>query len=574
MADHVLSILVKAVGASQAAKDIGKVDGAITKIGGRAKVGLKTAAANIGSLGLVAGGLLGAAIKTGIDDLAALENATTKVDGAIKQMGQSGKVTSAQVAAWANQIESDIGAAFDDKAITSATATLIRFGAVTPTNLHNAMTVMTDLAAKTGDVDSAATLLAKALADPEKAAGKLARTGVVLTKVQQENIKALVKAGKTEQAQAMLLDLIATKTKGAAAATQGPYQRALSTLHDVAEDAGKALAEGFLPVLERVATFLKGKLADPKTLADIRGFGVGLADAFDKVLSLAGQVPWDSIAGAMKLSGIAAKGILDAFTAMPPWVQTAIVTGWGLNKLTGGAVTGIIGEIGKGLIKGVLGMNAGVVNINAGVVNGGGGLPGAAGAAAGGGGALGAAKTGIQFVLPIAVGILIANAIREAAGITPEQAADQNSKGQFGPRSPGNAKATQDVKDKAAIDQLALVKLQEQNIAAAQVHTTERLEALLGPLQLKQDAAKAAIVAADAHEQSALNRAVAAGNATAAAAKNAGYMSAAAIRAKDLSVKTYINLMNKVTVNYKDMVKASVSYGQYQKSYSGAAKPS
>jgi len=376
MSEHVLSILVKAVGAGKAAKDLKGVDAAIANIGTTARRGIGTAIGNIAKLGLVAGAGLGAAVKSGIDDLAALENATTSVDGAIRQMGQTGQITAGQVAGWANDIEADIGAAFDDKDITSATATLIRFGSVTPKNLRKAMTVMTDLAAKTGDVDSAATLLAKALADPEKAAGKLARTGIVLTKVQQDNIKALVKAGETEKAQAVLLDIITTKTKGAAEATQGPYKRALSVLADVSEDAKKALAEGFLPVLERVAGFLSKKLADPKVIEDIRGLGRGLADAFSKALDAAEKIPWGSIGDAMKLAGQGAKAALDLFTGLPPWVQTAVLTGWGLNKLTGGAVGGIVGELGKGLIKGVLGINAGVVNVNGAVVNAPGGVPG------------------------------------------------------------------------------------------------------------------------------------------------------------------------------------------------------
>jgi len=59
-------------------------------------------------------------------------------------------------------------------------------------------------------------------------------------------------------------------------------------------------------------------------------------------------------------------------------------------------VGGIVSELGKGLIRGVLGMNAGVVNINAGVVNGGGGgVPGAGG------------KPGGPGILPRAGGALL-----------------------------------------------------------------------------------------------------------------------------------------------------------------------
>lgn len=424
MADHVLSILVKALGATQASKQLKGVDSSLTNIKRHAAAGFGNAIGNLAKLGAVAGAGLGAAVSSGIQDLATLESATTQVDGAIKTMGQTGKVTSVQVAAWANSIETNIGAAFDDKAIVSATATLIRFGSVTPKNLNKAMVVMTDLAAKTGSVDSAATLLAKALADPTKAAGKLARSGVILTKVQQDNIKALVKAGKTEQAQAVLLDLLAKRTKGAAAATQGPYKRALSVLADVSEDAKKALAEGFLPVLERVATFLSKKLADPKVIGDIRSFGKGLADAFEKVLGFADKVPWDAIGSGMKIAGAGGKALLDAFVSLPPWVQTAVITGWGLNKLTGGALTGIAGELGKGLVKGVLGMNAGVVNLKAGVVNGaGGGLAGAAGGGASKIGRLASVASKV-FLIGAAVGVFA-----ELKGILDEQSAANRAQG-------------------------------------------------------------------------------------------------------------------------------------------------
>ncbi|HXI79995.1 MAG TPA: hypothetical protein VNM34_04165, partial [Verrucomicrobiae bacterium] len=65
---------------------------------------------------------------------------------------------------------------------------------------------------------------------------------------------------------------------------------------------------------------------------------------------------------------------------------------------------------------------------------------GAAGGAAGGAGGL--IKSGVQFILPIGLGILIANAIREAAGLTPEESAARQNTGQFGPRSAGNVPTT------------------------------------------------------------------------------------------------------------------------------------
>lgn len=369
--------------------------------------------------GLTVGGIaLVGAVRGGLSSLAELESATTSVDAAIKQMGLTGQVTSGQIAQWASEIEKNVSSAFDDKKITQAATTLIRYGKVTTDNLRPALVVMTDLAAKTGDVDSAATLLAKALAAPEKAAGRLARQGIILTKAQQDQIAAMVKVNDIAGAQAVLLDAITKFTKGAAAASQGPYTRSLKTLHDVIEDAQRALAEGFLPVIEKVRDLLSTELAKPQTLANIREFGKGLASGLDSLVEIARKIPWGSIGDALKLGGAGAKIILDAFASMPPWVQTAIATGWGLNKLTGGALTGIIGQVASGLVKGVLGMNAGVVNINAGVVNGAGGVPGVP--------VGGAVKTGIStlgkvFLIGETIGLIAAvNEVRDniAAGLT------------------------------------------------------------------------------------------------------------------------------------------------------------
>ena len=388
-------------GMAKALGSVGKLESRLNKIGGIASRGMATAAGNIQRLGAVAVVGIGAAVGSGIALLSELETATTSVDGAIKQMGMTGQVTGAQVAGWAAQIEDSVGAAFDEKPITAATAVLIRFGKLAPANLQRGMRVMTDLAAKTGSVESAATLLAKALADPEKAAGKLARSGVVLTKAQQEQIKTMVKAGDAAGAQEYLLRRLEQTTKGAALASAGPYKRALNELADAGEHARMGLAEGFLPLITKVASKLRTALVDPTVMAGIREFGQTLAGAFDSILSIGEKLPWSTIADSLKIAGASAKTLLGAFTAMPPWVQTAVITGWGLNKLTGGALSGIVGELGKGLIKGVLGMNAGVVNINAAVVNGAGGLP---GTVTKGTGVAGALAAGLTAGAVIAVG--------------------------------------------------------------------------------------------------------------------------------------------------------------------------
>jgi hypothetical protein len=377
MADHNIDILLRA--RDQASKVIRGVNNELSrtqKIGDHASRGLRNAGRNVAVAGVGIAAGIGLAVHTGIRDLAELEDSITSVDGAIKAVGLTGQVTGTQVAKWANDIERDVQAAFDDKEITAATSNLIRYGKVVPENLRTAMTVMTDLAVRTGDVETASKQLAKALADPTKASGALRKAGIVLTAQQQKQIDAMVKAGDVAGAQAAVLDALAASTEGAAAASKGPYADALNQLTDASEDARKALAEGFLPVISKVAGMLEAGVADESTMKNIREFGQGLASGLDDLIDIAKALPWATIGDSLKIAGAGAKAVLSAFASLPPWVQTAVLTGWGLNKLTGGALGDIVGELGKGLIKGVLGMQAGVVNLTAGVVNGVPGIPG------------------------------------------------------------------------------------------------------------------------------------------------------------------------------------------------------
>jgi hypothetical protein len=176
---------------------------------------------------------------------------------------------------------------------------------------------------------------------------------------------------------------------------------------------------------EKIGTALAGFLTDEnidKGIGSMSAFIDKLATsdvsgAFANVggaMSQLGGLPWAAIGDAAKLLGTGSKALLDAFLGLPPWVQTAVLTGWGLNKLTGGALGGIVGELGKGLIKGVLNMNAGVVNVNGKVVTGGpGGAPVPGGK--GGGGLLGTAvKWVIGPAAAAALGVEIGNTLNES----------------------------------------------------------------------------------------------------------------------------------------------------------------
>lgn len=155
--------------------------------------------------------------------------------------------------------------------------------------------------------------------------------------------------------------------------------RFTANVRDAAIEIGTAL----LPEMTDLASTGVGWLTTHR--ADIRGFAQDFAGAFREGISWLTSLDWSQITNTLSGLGGIGKGLLEAFLGMPPWVQTAVLTGWGLNKLSGGALGSLIGALGVGIIKGVLNMNAGVVNINAARVVGPGG-PGVPGGPGGGGG--------------------------------------------------------------------------------------------------------------------------------------------------------------------------------------------
>ena len=421
MAEKELAILLTA--RNQASGPIRKVTGDIGtlgKVSSRARAGVGALAKNVTLLGGAALVGLGAAVKAGLGSLAELENVTAQTNAVLRSTKGAANVTAASIRDLSNAIEDKT--TIDDKQVQAAANLMLTF-----TNVRNeagkgndifnqSISVLADMSTAMGtDMTSGAIQLGKALNDPVKGITALTRVGVTFDEKQQKQIKALVKAGKTAQAQKIILAELNKEFGGSGAAAANTYAGAMRRLDDAIEGAQVALAEGFLPVIKEASSWLRTKLADPRVIADIRELGRGLAGAFDKVLTTAETIPWGSIADAMRLAGQGAKAAYDLFTGLPPWLQTAVLTGWGLNKLTGGAVSGIVGELGKGLIKGVLGMNAGVVNINAGVVNGGGlpggrGLPGPDVVGGKGPGLLG--KLGL-----IGLGIGLAAAATEVSGV-------------------------------------------------------------------------------------------------------------------------------------------------------------
>ncbi|HET7664696.1 MAG TPA: phage tail tape measure protein [Mycobacterium sp.] len=156
------------------------------------------------------------------------------------------------------------------------------------------------------------------------------------------------------------------------ATTKSQLQILKNNLDDAAITIGSALLPKINELAHKATDWLKGHQPE------IKQFANDLAKGFESAVTWASKLDWEAIGNTLKTVGGVGKTLLDTFLSMPSWVQVAVATGWGLNKFTGGMVGTLVGEIGKGIVKGVFNMNAGVVNVKGAVVNapGGGGLGG------------------------------------------------------------------------------------------------------------------------------------------------------------------------------------------------------
>lgn len=123
--------------------------------------------------------------------------------------------------------------------------------------------------------------------------------------------------------------------------------------------AGIEIGSKLLPVLNDL---LKEGISWLQTHPDEIGrFGDQLAGGLRDAVRWAKQLDWPGIAKALKTAGGFAKGVVEAFASAPPWLQQAVITGWGLNKLTGGAVVSIGESLGAGIIGSLSGKLAGTI---------------------------------------------------------------------------------------------------------------------------------------------------------------------------------------------------------------------
>jgi hypothetical protein len=435
----------------------GKLEGRFSKLGtGAGKIGggMAHAAGTIAKVGAVAGAvavgggiaLLTKAFTAGSASLEELNQVQGRTAAVIKSTGGVAGQSAGDIRKLAEEMENL--STNDDKAVQGAENMLLTFTGIGPKAFKPATQAVIDLNAAMGGGDEGlqhtAIQVGKALNDPIKGVGALSRVGVSFTAQQKAQIKTLVDHNKTLDAQKIILAELNKEFGGQGRVFgTGPAAEA-RRLADAEEDLSRSFAEKLAPAVSNVRRALTGALANPGVIAGIGRIGDAIAgvftadrvtgginrvsDAFSKLFSQDNltrasgvfegafsalkTVDFGAIAGGLKITADATKGVVNAFLALPPDLQKIAIAALAANKLTGGLVTSGIKDVVGGLAGIVLGslktINAGNVTVVGANVTGGGG-PG------GGGG-------GIPMVIPIAISAAgIAEALREAGAFRGER---------------------------------------------------------------------------------------------------------------------------------------------------------
>ncbi len=246
--DIVIKFTGEAAGLRQAAEDGEK---AVGKFSDRTQ--------KMATVGIAAAGAVGAAIvgsmKAGVEGLLEGAEAEAKFEQALSKAPRALQANSDAIKAYAESVQQKTRFSYEDA--LAADSMLVANDGVQKA-LASGIVTMEDLTRTTLDlatiqgVDAAAAakVMGKALAQPEKAAGLLRKSGILLSEQQQAGIKAMVENGNTAGAQSLIYDVLREKVDGAAEAAGNTMAGKLERAQNAFGEMQEALAAGLIPVME------------------------------------------------------------------------------------------------------------------------------------------------------------------------------------------------------------------------------------------------------------------------------------------------------------------------------------
>jgi hypothetical protein len=287
----------------------------------------------------------------GLTALAAqAETSQVKLESAFKNMGKTSGKSLQQLQDQATELGERL--TFDDEGIMEAQAALLTFGTVSGKAFDRALEGAADYAAATGtDLVSATKLFGKALSDPEKGLAKLARSGIVFTDAQEEQVKALVASGDELGAQEILLAGIESRYNGVNEALSNSAAGQTAQAMEDLTNAGEEIGAIFLPIL---ASLAQGVSAFAHFIQDnfplIQGIigtvGEVIGTVFGKIVEVFSSFGGAGGAGSVFAGAFAAVGDVVNFvaTSVFPFLQSAIAQVVNFIKQNGPTIGSIFSQ--------------------------------------------------------------------------------------------------------------------------------------------------------------------------------------------------------------------------------------
>ncbi|CAN7343283.1 phage tail length tape measure family protein [Pseudoxanthomonas sp. LjRoot168] len=237
----------------------------------------------------------GAAAVAGIGlilrNTAAAEQEMAQLEAVLRSTGQGATYTRDQLVDMSEAIAA--ASTFSAGEIIKAETRLLSYSGIASKNFPEALQIAIDQAARLGiGVEQSAETIGRALESPQKAAAALAQQGfgAAFTDSVRKAIKELDEAGKTAEAQQIILDILADSYGGAAQAARDTFGGSMIALKNTLADVltGDTGGEG----LEGVRSSVEGLISTLNS-GDVRsGFANMTEGALGLVAGLASLVGW------------------------------------------------------------------------------------------------------------------------------------------------------------------------------------------------------------------------------------------------------------------------------------------
>lgn len=353
-------ILIKARGDTrQAQRSMREFHKTVDRVGSGVRNSLgkmsKVAAASFG-VGLALG------VREGVSELLEAERVSGLTAVALRNTGNAAKLSVKDIEAMSGALLKRNGV--DDQAIQSASNMLLTLGDLRlargkeKESLQEATQAVIDYAvyAKKDPVQ-ASQMMAKALADPEKAAGKLRKAGIQLSAQQTKLIESFTKTGDKAGAQGVIIDALGEKFKGSGAENAKTYTGQITIMREAFAGFASEQVAKVIPAIMGAAKWLKtafseggklhpivtglkaawdglktgvsGAVAEFQKAVGNDGDGLkGMADAIEKVLKKAGKLASDilpKVGGALGDATAFVKKHKDALSALAVGVGAMVL---------------------------------------------------------------------------------------------------------------------------------------------------------------------------------------------------------------------------------------------------------